>query len=308
MPGWLKLVASLALAGGLLAWLFLKMDGAKLAATVRACNGWWLVAAVGGSSVYWLVRTARWRWTTSLVGAPVSWRIAGQSMLAGLGIGLLTPMRGGEIVRPLFVPPGARPQLAGFVVLEKCFDLAAVLLLAVPGLAWLVAQGILPPWAAWTAGGLLLAAAIPLAILMLRPRGLFLLIERRLPAKLRSGLQITLPWRTFGIMLAASFLAEGMSIFTVYLCFRSLGSFDLATAFSFVPLVMLNNLIPFTPGGLGLRETIAKYVFLPLGYADTLVVTAYLVNTAIVLLAPGLLGLLLAWRVGVFHRVRTGQA
>ena len=106
LPNWAKFALSLLVAAGLLGVLFWRMDARTLARTLRAADGWWMLAAAGVAAIYWLVRTARWRWMTRLASAPVSWSVAWQSMLAGLGIGLLTPMRGGEIVRPLFVPPG----------------------------------------------------------------------------------------------------------------------------------------------------------------------------------------------------------
>jgi uncharacterized membrane protein YbhN (UPF0104 family) len=299
IPAWVKLLGSLVLAAGLLAFLFSRMNAQTLAETLRNARAKYLFFTAAAAAAYWLVRLDRWRWMTFLAGAGVSWRTAAISMFAGLGVGLVTPMRSGEVVRPLFVPQGARAQLAGFVALERCFDLLAVLLLAVPGWIYLVATGKLGAWASVAAVGLFLAAAAPLAVLMLRPRRLLAVMARKMPRKLRPALEIQLPPKVLARMILTSLLAEALSVLAVYLSIRSLGDFSLAAAYGFVPVVMLNNLLPLTPGGLGLRELIARYVFAPMGYADTLIVTGYLINSAIVLYLPGLAGIALAWRAGM---------
>ncbi len=310
LKAWILQGLSLALAAGLLAYLLSHQQWSSLAAEVRHASAGHLLGAVVLALAYWTVRVARWRWMTGLEGQPILWRQAWVSMLAGLGVGLATPFRGGEVVRPMFVPKGVRLKLAGWVVVERLFDLAGVLLLCLLGLVYLVTADVklggsqIPPAALVACPVLLcLALAFPL-LLHYRPARLWGLFTRLLPGKAKQLAEITLPWWPFGVFLATSILAEVLSVLTVYLCLRAFGPIGLLMASALTPVVMLNNLIPATPGGFGVRETVAVGVFGAFGFTPSMVLAAYLTNALIVLLLPACVGVLGAWAMGVKLRER----
>ena len=135
---WVWHGASLALAVGILAVLLGRQPWQHLPGSIEKVDGRLLAAAACLAAAYWAVRTGRWRWAAALEGQSIGWGRAAESMLAGLGVGLITPLRGGEVVRPMFLPRGARMRLAGWLVIEKMFDLSAVLTLCLIGLVYAI--------------------------------------------------------------------------------------------------------------------------------------------------------------------------
>ncbi len=316
---WLWYAASLALAVAILAYLLAKQHWDELASRVGRVRPGWLLAAGGLAAVYWTVRVVRWRWMVRLEGQSITWRQAWISMLAGLGVGLITPMRSGEVVRSVFVPRGARLRLSGWVVVERVFDLSAVLTLCVLGVFYLVlgggakliGSGGVPEWLPWLlliVPPLLMAAlGVPL-LLLYRPRGLWRFIGRLLPGKAKKLAEARLEWNQFGVFYAYSLASAVLSVLAVFLCLRGYGDIDLLAAMMLTPLVMLNNLLPLTPGGFGPREWVAVWVFGAFGWPQEMVLPAYLTNALIVLVGPGAIGIIAAWVAGVAGSLRLPNA
>lgn len=316
---WLWYSLSLALAVGILAVLLGRQKWADFSKTLGGVDWRWLGGVVATAGVYWLVRTARWRWMAALEGRRLGWTTAWVSMLAGLGVGLITPLRGGEVVRPMFVPRGRRMRLAGQVVLERMFDLSAVLTLCLLGVFYMVFAGgvklsgaaALPAWAL-LACPLLLAAAVGAPLVVhYRPARLWRVFRRLLPGKARELAEVRLNRRQFAIFLGTSIFAEAVNILGVYFCLRAYGRIDLLTACALAPVVMLHNILPATPGGFGIRESVAVAVFgamdLP-GLGEAAVLAAYLTNPMIVLVIPGAAGVAAAWVAGVARQVKAEAA
>ena len=262
----------------------------------------WLVGAGVLSFVYWFVRVARWRWVLATEGQYVGWGRAWVSMLAGLGVGLITPIRSGEIVRPMFLPKGARVRLAGWVVIERMFDLSAVLTLGILGMFYMVFSGLLltadvsvPPWLLVVAP-LLLACTLGVPMLVhYRPRGLWRILARILPGRARQLAEARLTWRQFGIFYAVSIVAEAICLLSVFFCLSSRGEISLMTATALAPVVVLGNLLPAGPGGFGIREGTAALVFGAVGFSEPMILAAYLSQTLIVLVIPAAVGVVAAW-------------
>jgi uncharacterized protein (TIRG00374 family) len=135
-----------------------------------------------------------------------------------------------------------------------------------------------------------------------------------LPARAAQLAQIVMTGRQLSVFLASSLLAELLSILAVFFCLSAFGEISLPLVLALTPVVMLNNLLPVTPGGLGVREGLAVLMFAQVWQvADPRerVLAAYLANTALVLLLPAAAGAVLAWLAGFRLRGRsapgTGQ-
>ena len=310
---WVRYFVSLALALGILAWLLARQKWDRLEGNVR----WgYLLAAIGVAALYWTLRVVRWRWMVSLEGQHITWPQAWVSMLAGLGVGLITPMRSGELARAIFIPKGARLRLAGWVAIEKMFDLSSVLVMCVVGVFYMVFGGSLklfgaeavPPWMLLVVPPLLAAAlGVPLLV-HYRPKRLWSALGRVLPARARSLAEARLEWDQFGIFFAYSMAAELLSILAVFLCLRAYGDIHLLAATMLTPFVMLNNLLPATPGGFGVRELFAAKIFGAFNFTEAMVLAAYVTNALIVLVIPGALGVAGAWVAGVTSQIRSAAA
>jgi uncharacterized membrane protein YbhN (UPF0104 family) len=151
---------------------------------------------------------------------------------------------------------------------------------------------------------LLLAGALVLPLLVhYRPAGLWRILGRVLPGKAKELAAARLQWRQFGVFYAVSLAAEVLSVLAVFFCLRAYGPIALVTATALTPVVMLHNLLPATPGGFGVREGFAVLVFGAFGFAEGLILAAYLTNAVIVLVIPAAGGVLAAWIGGVVRRV-----
>lgn len=310
---WVWYCLSLALAAAILTVLLGRQDWNELARLIKGVRWWALALSAVGAAVYWWIRVARWRWVTSLEKTPISWAKAWTSMLAGLGVGLITPFRGGEVVRPMFVPAGARMRLVGWVVLERMFDLSAVLSLCMLGVVYMVFSG-----AVWASGtpvpAWMLIACPPLLVVALgvpllvryRPAGLWRLLSRILPKKAKELAEVRMNGRQYAAFYVVSLVSELVNILTVFFCLRAFGEIPLLTACALSPLVMLHNVLPATPGGFGIRETVAVAVYGVFGFAEEMIVAAYLTNPLIVLVIPGVVGVGAAWLSGVTPRLGEG--
>ncbi|MDY7009484.1 MAG: lysylphosphatidylglycerol synthase transmembrane domain-containing protein [Planctomycetota bacterium] len=298
---WLRYGISLSLAVGVLAVLM----GRQRWGDLSGGAGWrWLTGAGVLSLVYWFIRVARWRWMLAMEGRSIGWGRAWVSMLAGLGVGLVTPIRSGEIVRPLFVPQGPRVRLVGWIVIERMFDLSAVLTLGILGVFYMVFSGALlasgasaPPWVLLGAP-MLLACTLGVPMLVhFRPKGLWRILARVLPGRAKQLAEARLTWRQFGIFYVVSLVAEALCLLSVFLCFSSQGRISLIIATALLPVVVLGNLLPAGPGGFGIREGTAALVLGAFGFSEPMVLASYLFQTLIVLVIPAVVGVVAAWIV-----------
>ncbi|KKK62175.1 hypothetical protein LCGC14_3006950, partial [marine sediment metagenome] len=207
----------------------------------------------------------------------------------------------------------ARVRLAGWVLIERMFDLSAVLVLCILGVVYMVfAGGValaggkgLPPWLLLSCPPLLaVALGVPLLI-RFRPAGLWRMLTRILPGKAKELAEVRLTGRQFGGFFLVSLLSEIISVLTVYFCLRAYTQIDLLTACAVAPLVMLHNVIPATPGGFGVREALAVAIMVDLlalpGLTAPQVLAAYLTNPIMVLVIPGAVGIVAAWLAGMMR-------
>ncbi|MCK4625761.1 MAG: flippase-like domain-containing protein [Phycisphaerae bacterium] len=297
---WLRYSISLILAVGVLAVLMGRQRWGDL---VGQTDWRWLIGAGILSAGYWCIRVARWRWMVAMEGLNIGWGRAWVSMLAGLGVGLITPVRSGEIVRPMFLPKGGpKARLVGWVVIERMFDLSAVLTLGILGLFYMVFSGLLltadvsvPPWLLVLAP-LLLACTLGVPLLMhYKPKGLWRILARVLPGRAPQLADARLTWRQFGIFYALSVLAETLCLLSVFLCLSSRGEISLTTATCLAPVIAIGSLLPAGAAGFGIREGTAALVFGAFGFSEQMILAAYLSNTLIILVIPAAVGVAAAW-------------
>ena len=137
-----------------------------------------------------------------------------------------------------------------------------------------------------------------------RPKRLWNFLGRVLPGKARRLAEARLTWRQFGIFFAYSFASAALSVLGVFLCLRAFGHIELVDAMMLTPFVMLNNLLPATPGGFGVREWLAVAIFGAFGFTSEMVFAAYMTNALIVLVGPGAFGVIAAWIAGVASQLR----
>ncbi|MFQ3581368.1 MAG: lysylphosphatidylglycerol synthase transmembrane domain-containing protein [Chloracidobacterium sp.] len=252
----------------------------------------WIGAALGLGGAMLVIRAAKWRWLLMRVRAETSRLTASRSLLCGMALGLVTPGRVGELGRAAFLPPGMRTAAAGLFLIDRATDVAALgaaacfgtLAVAPPDWRW--------PLAAAGCSALLLVFTLPVGLPAL-------LAARYLPAWLRERLYPAaaalkrLRHRDIAANLIAAVLLTGLDVVSLYVLARAFEPVGFAViAFAF-PWILLSNLIPITPAGIGVREGTAAVILHAHGVGVPTAVNASLLLFAINTLAPALVGL--AW-------------
>ncbi len=279
-------------------YLILKKVGLEeIAGALKTVNVRWFALALLLMPLQLFLKIYKWRHLLRLNKYPVGFKEAAKSLLGGIGIGIFTPARIGEISRVLYLRGGQRLRLSGLVVIDRFFDLFVVVALGIGGLT-LVLKPIL--------NTLLILILIFLLYFLYNPRKAKEPLEKlvnRLPFKDKvsqvfGGLDtLTRPVSTF--LLFFTFLAFVVDFFQFYLLICSFGNVSLkATAFSF-PLVNLATTLPVTIGGLGVREAVSVFALSLFGVAKEAALNAsfslFLINTLI----PGIVGISLIHQIKI---------
>lgn len=272
--GWFA--ARLLVAVGSLAALFTwVVSPAQLAVSLHGLDGTWLAAAVALMPLGLLLQWAKWRLLARAGLATATEARIRRSLLAGFGLGLLTPGRLGELGRGQFFP-GERRAATVLTATDRL--LSAAVTLAIAALCWCAMAptqqrlvGVLAPALLLAAGGYLL--------------------RRRLPRW--SGVEslLRVPPKTWVWLLLGSLLFNLVFFAQFLLLLRAAGPLDIAVALA-VPLVFaIKTLLPISFLDLGIREGAAVAVLVPAGVPAPVALQAALVLFALNVLLPGLAGL-----------------
>jgi hypothetical protein len=232
-----------------------------------------------GLVVQWL----KWRALLLRAAPRLSAREVTASLLAGFGLGLLTPGRLGEVGRGLALPGLGRPA-TGLALADRALSSAVTLLTG--GAAALI---LWPPGAAttaWILAGALTAAGLALgAGAKRRPSltgaaGAWTAAVRRVPGR---------TWFTCAVL---SVLFNALFLTQAYLLLRASGAVPWQAALALPVAFALKTLLPISFMDLGVREGVAVVALAPFGIAPSIAVHAMLLLFAVNVLLPGAAGLL----------------
>ncbi len=277
-------------------YLVLKKVGlGEIIGALKRINVLWFGLAFLLMPLQLFLKVYKWWHLLKLNERSIKFGEAAKSLLGGIGIGIITPARVGEITRVLYLKSSQRLRLSGLVIIDKFFDLFIVIALAIGGLTLVFRYSI---------NILLILLLILLFYFLFNPKGIKNLLQRLtnyLPFKNKISEVVsslnTLNWRVSGFLLFFTFLAFIVDFFQFYLLIFSFGDASLkAAAFSF-PLVILANILPATVGGLGVREAVSVITLSHFGVAKEVAVNAsfslFFINTLI----PGIVGIFLIHQI-----------
>lgn len=277
----LRLLASALLLAGVVVYVSL----AGLFEAFATADVHWIAAAAAlvpaGVVLQWL----KWRALLRCVAPEVGERDVVRSLLAGFGLGLVTPGRLGEIGRGLAVPGvgrsatvlAAADRLLSSVVTVGLGALAATL--AWPG--------------RWPLALAAVMALVAGALLALGQR----LARRRWVADLRAVL-VLVSWRAWSLCAGASLLFNFVFFAQLFLLVRAAGEVPAAAALAIPVVFALKALAPVSFLDLGVREGAAVGVLGAFGVGAGAALQAALLLMALNVLLPGVAGLLVLgdWR------------
>ncbi|MGH3013231.1 MAG: lysylphosphatidylglycerol synthase transmembrane domain-containing protein, partial [Gaiellaceae bacterium] len=285
------------------------VDVDELGESLRESNYWYLLPAFALLVLAFFLRVLRWRCLFAPRTRP-GWVPATEALLLGQFLNSVLPFRAGDAARIValrsFGGP-SRVETAGTVVVERIFDVLALLVLlfvllpVVPEVAWLRAAGVLV---------IVLTIALAAAVVILRVYGeravafflrplarLPFLSEARVEAAIRNLTQGVIALRSGRIGLIAffwtlvSWLVVGASFWFLMLGF----DFGLSPVAGLLVVIAtgLSHLLPSGPAAVGVFEAAAVVALGAYGIPQTQALSYALVVHALNVVPFLLAGLLI---------------
>jgi glycosyltransferase 2 family protein len=264
-PRLARLAVQLAVSGGVLAFLLIRLDPAQVWDEITAAKTGYVVAAL--AILFASTWAMAWRWQILLaskgIDEPLGWLT--KLYFVGYAASQVLPTSvGGDAVRIL--DHARRRPDAGAVLMERLLGVAGTVLLLLLGL--LLAIGDERVRVIGPVGAALIAAAAVLLLLLLFSRRVEDWLRRRVfPLGRRIGIERPLAsvYRALhgyrdcrGALLAAlaiTFATQLARTVSIWLCCAAVGIHESAGVFVvFAALLSLVMVVPFTLNGLGVRE------------------------------------------------------
>ena len=283
----------------------LNLDPVKVAQQLWQANLWLVALAVLG--VFPLNALKAWRWQLILndLRIHIGFNQAYRLYALGTAVGSFTPGQSGDLIKAWYLQDQGFRLSTGIisVVLDRLFDVAALILIATSGLLVLGANfaSLLPALIALLVGvgAGLLVLSVP------RLRDPLLRLTLRLVLRKRAGLDATgeaeaaeqLKPIKFGSIFGITVLATLVVLGRVWLLAAALSiNLDFMQVMAASSLATVISLIPISIGGIGARDITLVYVLGQLGYDQEKAVG---LSTFILLLQlVNLLVGYLIWKVG----------
>jgi glycosyltransferase 2 family protein len=223
-----------------------------------------------------------------------------RALFGGFALGLITPGRLGELGRCVFVRDRERAQVALLTVYDRLLDFWALLT------AMGVSLFFVAPLPAAVFGAAVWLAFLP--VVMGFPTlvsHLFKLARRshHLHGRFFDGAvdMPAIPTRRFAVLAVCAMEVELASF---YFLLRAFALTGIATAIATYPYIVLAGDLPFSFGGVGVREGAAAFLLSPYAVPSSAAIDASLVWFVFGVLLPALLGALWLIAERVKSRVR----
>ncbi len=283
--------ARYALTLALLVLVVAKVDPQRLLASLQSARAEYVALALLLTAPFLYLKALRWHLLLRAGDIQASFLESTVSLIGGMGLGLVTPARLGELVRAAYLRDPRKLRIGGLVLIDKGLDVLVLAALSIPG-AW----RLLGPLAGMafvvvTFSGLFLVYS-PGRVLVWLGAVSFRFPPRAKLERVWSSLESlsTRATTTYLVLTALSFVVVLVQFGLILLSWRSWSFSVVALTF---PLVILTNVLPLTIGGLGIREAAAVVLLghygVPSAHAALAAFLMFAINTAL----PGIVGAVL---------------
>jgi hypothetical protein len=272
----------------ILALVLYSLDLDKLSGALSAIDWHWLVLGSVASALFVSLRIIKWRELTRTNGMSASGKEIARTALLGLAVGLITPVRLGELVGVAPFPRADRGRAILSHGYDRLYELFAVLVFSLPAAFLLLG---------WTGrlASVAIVATYGLGIAMAQSAywrtkfGGFSVL-RKVPKleALLSAIIVTSP--VYWMLSIAYFLTGYLLLMCFIVGIEPIHNWQ---AVFILPVVTLSNLISITVGGLGVREGLAAALSPSVGLAPEVAAAAFFLSFFSTRLIPGIIGL--AW-------------
>jgi len=272
----------------LIAAILMKVGPGRIAQAARSADPALLAIALALGAPRFAVKIARWKLLAHRAVLDVSWDLATRSLLVGTAGAVVTPGRVGQAASSLLFPPGNRVVLSGMALTDPLADLVIAVILV-----------------AFHVGGALSGVAVLTACCIAAyaaPRIGAALSNRGGRLRVAGEGLARLDPQTIAVVALLSALIYGFNLVQFHLLLTAHGPVPFAAAAASLPLIFIAVACPITISGFGLREATAALTLARYGVEAGIAVRASFELFIINLLLPGLIGAVVAGRLGI--RVR----
>ena len=281
--------AKIGLTVAALAWLMHWLVPRKLLQTLQEGDVGALAIAIFLVPAFIWLKSSKWHLMARDAGATESFQTSCRAVLVGLGFGIFTPGRAGELMRAKPYASISKVTLAGLVVVDRLIDLITVVILSA-----LFFVDHMHPVFLWMALGVNVVALFSLRYVLqvhrLLPKGLAAHRLQEILVKIGAGSCALTPRRVMAYA-TISFAIWFVVITQFYFFLNMYQRCDFKVALVTMPIIQFTNLVPVTIGGLGVREALSVYVLRPFGVQEPVAAIAALSVFVFDIALPGLVGL-----------------
>ena len=223
-----------------------------------------------------------------------------RSYTIGNTLGLITPLRVGELGRALYFDKRYYSRIAGLTIFDRALDVAAVLILSVLGAFFFFGTkiGIVT---------ILLNAALIISLYNIKK--IWHILKNFVPNKYQKIRLIELLSSVdhlsvfhISIFLLFSLLAFSISIIELYFLILAFEIVSFKAVVLSIPLMSLSNILPISIMGLGVREGVAFYLLAKFSVTGCASVSASLLSFFINNLLLGIIGILFIPKITFANR------
>ena len=269
---------------GIIAFIIYKIDLAKIVSAFQQANVWLLTVASILIIAHVLIKSIKWHLLVTKIDNSNTFFDSVSSYLYGSSLSLVTPAKTGELGRVINLK-GDKLKLGSLTIADKIFELIVVLCFAFIFSSSLLNNNFVKIIA--------VIGTISFFVVLFIVQKKRDLIERKVKLKIVSKILDSLSLLTPAIQLKVILLSIAvmliyfMQAFFVVSAFHSVTPLNILTVF---PLILLTNILPFTVGGLGVRESAAAVLLAAFGVPAEAAVSSTLLLLVFDTLIPGLVG------------------
>ncbi len=267
------LIIKILVSVGLLVLILLKVDVSKLTASIQDGNMFYLSSGLIIGCIFNMVKFLKWHHLIKTRNRLFSYWDASKSYMIGNCLGLVTPLRAGDLGRALYFLSEDRPRIMGLTVIDRVMDITAVLMLSLVGSFYLLHKGF----------GILIVMLLLFCLFVLYSHELLWNFSKRLVTGrpsfwTRLGKVIDmlkdLNDKTVSTTLILSLVSFLLVIFQFYCLISAFEPASVSAVCLVTPLITLSSVIPVSFMGLGVREGIAMLLFAHFDISGTTAISA----------------------------------
>lgn len=297
----LLLVIKILVSGGLLYLIMLKVDLKQLIISFSKGNFVYLTYGLLFGCIFNMIKFLRWR---NLIrvgeGNVYSYGDAVKSYMIGNSLGLITPLRAGDLGRALYFASVDRSRIMGLTVIDRVMDISAVLVLSIGGSFYLINKEF---------GIFVTFLAVLCFIILFSQALLWTNVQKVIPAgrfweKIIKLIDIlkNLDTETISIALILSFLAFAIVLCQFYFLLSAFEGASFTSVFMVTPLITLSSIIPVSFMGLGVREGISILLFSKFGISGATALSAAFLGFVMNNVLISLIGIFFLSKIGLTRR------